>query len=122
MHIDRPHLFLEKLATLLGVTIVLVPLIRFKLLIPTIAFVAALLALHIYIFFVYLSQIDWRVLRANRIGFGMRLLGILLFTYMLTLLHYQGTTVIVLLSICAAVALHALILLLLMVVKSPPAA
>jgi hypothetical protein len=119
MHIEQPQLFLKKLATLLGVTIVLVPLIHFKLLIPTIAYVVALLVLHIYIFFVYLQRINWRVLRANRTGFMMRLLGIVLFSYMLTLLHYQGATLIVLLSIVAAVTLHALILLLLMMTKRP---
>jgi hypothetical protein len=119
MHIEQPQLFLKKLATLLGVTIVLVPLIHFKLLIPTIAYVVALRVLHIYIFFVYLQRINWRVLRANRTGFMMRLLGIVLFSYMLTLLHYQGATLIVLLSIVAAVTLHALILLLLMMTKRP---
>jgi hypothetical protein len=119
MHIDQPQLFLRKLATLLGTTLVLVPLIHYKLLIPTMVYVIALLLLHVYIFYVYLTRIKWHVLRANRAGFVMRLLGIVLFSYMLTLLHYQGATVFVLLSILAAVGLHALILLLLMVTKAP---
>ncbi len=119
MRIDQPQLFFKKLATLLGVTIVLVPLIHYKLLIPTMLYVGALLLLHVYILFVYLSRVNWRVLRANRAGFALRLLGIGLFSYMLTLLHYQGTTLIVLLSIAAAVTIHALILLLLMARTAP---
>ena len=121
MKIDQPQLFIKKLATLLGVTIVLVPLIHYKLLIPTLFYVAALLAIHIYIFYIYLMRINWRRLRANRTGFTLRLLGIVTFAYMLTLLHYQGTTLIVLLSIGAAVGIHAAILLLLMTRRNSPA-
>ncbi|MBW4061970.1 hypothetical protein HJC99_05360 [Candidatus Saccharibacteria bacterium] len=114
MQINQPRLFVGKLATLLGTTIVLVPLIHYKLIIPTLLYIGALLLIHIWIFYVYVARINWRELRSNRIGFILRLLGIVLFSYILTLLHYQGATTIVLLSIAAAVAIHALILLLLM--------
>lgn len=121
MQLDQPKLFLKKLVTLLGVTLVLVPLIHYKLLMPTIIYVVALLLLHIYIFYVYLTRINWRHLRANRLGFALRILGIVLFSYILTLLHYQGATTIVMLNVVAAVTVHALILLLLMMSHRPSA-
>ena len=115
MRIDQPQLFLKKLARLLGVTVVLVPLIHFKLLLPTYLYVITLLLLHVYILYVYGAQTNWRLLRHNRTGFALRLLGIALFAYILTLLHFQGTAAVVLLNLSAAVAAHAVILLLLMV-------
>ena len=105
---------------MLGVTIVLVPLIHYRLELPTLIYVAALLLLHIYILFVYLSRVKWRQLRANRGGFALRISAIVMFSYILTLLHYQGTTFIVLLSVGAAVGIHAMILLLLMMSKTAP--
>jgi hypothetical protein len=118
MQIDQPQLFIKKLARLLGVTIILVPLIHYRLVLPTYAYISSLLVLHIYIFFVYLSKIDWHHLRESRSGFILRLAGIVLFAYALTLLHFQGPTYFVLLSIGAAVGIHAIILLLLMMTKS----
>jgi hypothetical protein len=118
MQLDQPRLFFKKLATLLGVTIILVPLIHFRLELPTFIFVGALLVLHVYILFVYLTRVNWRHLRASRGGFVLRISAIVMFSYILTLLHYQGPTWFVIFSVGAAVTIHALILLLLMITKS----
>jgi len=118
MHIDQPKLFIKKLGILLGVTIVLVPLIHYKAMLPLYGYVVLLLLLHVYILYIYLWRINWRLLRTHRLGFILRLLGIGLFGYILTLLKFQGATTIVLLNIAAAVAVHAFILLLLMTTET----
>jgi hypothetical protein len=118
MRINDLKLFQRKLLTLLGITVTLVPLIHYKLLLPIYLYLGALLALHVYIFFIYLTRVDWHNLRQSRAGFITRLAGIGIFSYLLTLLHYQGPTLTVILSVVAAVALHAAILLLLMVSKT----
>jgi hypothetical protein len=114
MHIEDPKLFIRKILTLLAVTVVLVPLIHFKMTMPAAAYIAALLVLHLYILYVYCNHLPWRKLLQNRVGFGLRLSGVVLFAYILTLLHYEGTELIVLASVGAAVAIHTAILLLLM--------
>ena len=121
MQLEQPQLFIKKLAILFAITIALVPLIHYRLAMPTYLFVGTLLVLHIYIFFIYLSRINWRKLRENRVGFVVRLSAIAMFSFILTLLHYQGPTLFVILSVGAAVTVHALILLLLMITRVPRA-
>lgn len=114
MTLDQPRLFLQKVGAIILGTAILVPLVHFKLLLPAVLYLGALLLLHVYFFTIYLMRVKWHQLRANHTGFATRLLGILLFSYLLTLLHYQGAATILAVNIGLAILLHTLILLFLM--------
>lgn len=112
--LEQPRLFAKKLTALIIGTAILMPLVYFKLYVPAQIYVGILLVLHIYFFYVYLTRVDWRRLWFSRSGFIIRVTGIVFFSYLLTVLQFDGPVTFVLMNIVAATIIHALILLLLM--------
>jgi hypothetical protein len=104
------NLFLKKISVVFIATIILVPLVYNKLYIPAGLYLATLLVLHFVFFYTYFSQIAWRHLIEQRVGFAIRLLSLALFIYLLAVLKFHGSFEFVLLNLVAGLAIHTAIL------------
>ena len=107
-------LFWRKLLTTFVATILLVPLMHFQQRLPMEIFVAGLILLHVFFFAMYMYRVDWRYLRRNKRSFWSRLVMIGFLVFLLTLLTFDGSIVLVSLALIAAFFIHAGILTLLM--------
>ena len=103
-------LFLKKLVTVFAATLVLVPLVYFKLYVPAGVYISGLLALHLIFLYTYFTKLPWGRLTANKVGFGTRILAIVFFGYLLGVLKFQGSFEIVLINLMAGLVIHTLIL------------
>ncbi len=115
IQISDPALFWRKIVRLLATTLVIAPLVTLKLYLPTLLYVGVLLLLHTYILYIYLNRVDWRHLAASRSGLIARVLGVIFFAYILTLVKFTGQVQLVLFNVGLAVMVHVLILALLMI-------
>jgi hypothetical protein len=108
------RLFKRKVAQLILATALFLPIVMIKHQLPAMIYVSALLALHLYILWVYI----WRqqpVLKIRLTSeFVSRLLAVLFFAYWLTVVRFQGSLVSIMLSLLLALILHIGILLALM--------
>jgi hypothetical protein len=103
---DR-RVFIRKLVVLFTATILLAPLIVYKLMLPAYLYVGGLIGLHLVVFAVYLYRTPWRELWRDKAGFVLRLVAVVFFIYLLTLLHFEGDAAAVLIQIAVAFVLHA---------------
>ncbi len=103
-------LFLKKIAAVFAATFVLVPLVYYKLDVPAGLYLAALLALHLIFLYAYFARVPWRRLTRHKAGFGMRILAIVFFGYLLDVLKFQGSFEWVMANMAAGLAIHTLIL------------
>ena len=116
--LNRP-LLIKKLAMLVGCLAVLVPLVHFELVLPSYLYVSALLALHVYIFVVYLYRVEWR--KFSRTSIISRIVAVIFFAYLLKSLSYSNPATLYM-NIFLAFVLHITILLCLMVRMVKPVA
>lgn len=112
--IYNPRLFYRKVATLTVATIILVPLVHYKLYISAFVYLGGLLILHLYIFYVYCKGVPLRELAANKKELVARVGGIGFFIYLLTVVSFAGSLVSVMINLVAAFMVHIGILLLMM--------
>ncbi len=103
-------LFLKKLVTVFVATLILVPLVYYKLYVPAGLYVTALLALHLVFLYTYFAKLPWARLTSNKVGFGTRILAIVFFGYLLGVLKFQGSFGIVMANLVAGLGIHTLIL------------
>ncbi len=103
-------LFLKKLLTVFGATIILVPLVYFKMYVPAGLYITGLLALHLIFLFTYFTKLPWARMLQNRVGFGTRVLAVVFFGYLLGVLRFQGDFAIVMLNLVAGFGIHTMIL------------
>ena len=108
--IVHKRLFIQKLSALLVTTVLLAPLIYYKVTVPAALFVSGLLLVHIIFFYVYFSRTPWRILLAHKAEFALRLTAVLFFIYLLSLIHFGGAPLVVITKIMLATAIHAAIL------------
>ena len=103
-------LFLRKVTVVFIATAILVPLVYYKLYVPAGLYVTSLLVLHLVFLHTYFSKVRWTRLMHNRVGFGTRILAILLFIYLLAVLRFHGSFVFVMANLAAGLLIHTLIL------------
>lgn len=108
------RLFLKKVAVVFTATLVLVPLVYFKLFIPAGIYLSALLALHVLFLYIYFTKVDWRSIAQSRTGFAVRILAVALFAYLLAALKFHGEFAFVMANLLAGLAIHTTILFALM--------
>jgi hypothetical protein len=70
-----------------------------------------LLALHVYILFVFLWRVQWRILAEDRRAFSVRLVAIAVFVLLLTLIKFDVGFWQLLLVVGASLAVHTALLL-----------
>jgi hypothetical protein len=112
--VTNAALFYKKLVTLSVATVALIPLIHFKLSVPASLYLSILLALHLYIMYVYFAGVPWRALIQNKKELLIRLAAIGFFVYLLTVLSFVGSPAAILLNLAGAFMLHVIILMLMM--------
>ena len=117
IYLSNPDLFFKKVLTLFLATVLLVPLIQFKLLIPAMAYVGGLIILHLFFFYIYFSNVPWREISKDKKSLILRLVAVLFFIYLLTLLKFQGNSFVILFNISAAFFIHLLILFFMMTLR-----
>lgn len=105
-----PALFQKKLLAVGSATLVLVPLVYFKLYVPAWIYLVSLLALHLVFLYTYLAKTPWRKLTAHKAGFALRMLSVVFFGYLLVALKFHGSVAFVLANLVAGLAIHTLIL------------
>lgn len=110
-----PELFIKKLALLCLATLLLVPLVYYKLEIPAMSYLVILIVIHLIFLFLYLFKVEWRSLTPNKITFILRLAAVIFFAYILAILKLVGEPLFVLLNLAVAFVVHALILFFLMI-------
>ena len=108
--------FVKKLLLLCLATLLLLPLIYYKLSIPATIYLVALIIIHLVFLFLYLFKVEWRKLTLNKTTFTLRLVAVIFFAYLLAILKFVGDPLFITINITAAFVIHALILLMLMVV------
>ena len=103
-------LFLKKLVTVFAATLILVPLVYYKLYVPAGIYITALLALHLVFLYTYFTRLPWARLVSNKVGFGSRILALVFFIYLLGVLKFQGSFEAVMTNLVAGLGIHTLIL------------
>jgi hypothetical protein len=103
-------LFLKKLVTVFAATLILVPLVYYKLYVPAGLYITALLALHLVFLYTYFTRLPWARLVSNKVGFGSRILALVFFIYLLGVLKFQGNFEVVMTNLVAGLGIHTLIL------------
>jgi len=121
VEVVEPKLFIKKLVIIFSATILLIPLIHYKLLLPAGIYLSFLLALHIIFVIIYFRRVPWRDFRANRTTFILRITAVIFFAYLLAALKYVGSPTAIILNLSAALGIHIIILMCLMIklVASP---
>lgn len=114
IELHQPRVFWRKVATVTIALLVLEPLLYFKLYIPSMIYLAAILAMHVIFLYVYVSHVPWRLLWADKRALLARAIGILTVGYLLTLVHTSPSLLVIFANIIAMSVLHGFILLLLM--------
>jgi phosphatidylserine synthase len=109
------RLFFQKLASLLIAVALLFPLVYFRLRLPSLIYVIALLVLHLYVVYLYLHRVSWNELLRHRTALAGRVVAVLFFGYILTVLKFSGAPGVVLSNLSVATAAHVAILVALMV-------
>ena len=115
--ISNQELFIKKALTLFIATIVLVPLIHFKLLIPAGIYISGLIFLHLFFIYLYFSKVPWKEIAKNKQALTLRIVGVAFLIYLLTILKFEEQSILLILNVLAAFLIHLLILLFMMVVK-----
>lgn len=109
--ISNPGLFYKKLATLFVTTVALIPLVQYKLYVPAALYIGALLLLHVFILYIYLTRVDWQQFAVDKKELFVRLSSVGFFIYLLTTLRFEGATTIILLNMAGAFVIHVVIML-----------
>ncbi|MBL8159536.1 hypothetical protein JNJ66_03705 [Candidatus Saccharibacteria bacterium] len=117
--IDR-RLFIRKLTILFVGTVLFIPLVYFKYHGLAMVYIGALLALHCFIFYVYFMRTPWRRLLEDKAGFAIRIVAIIFFIYLLTLIRYEGSLATIIINTSLALVIHVGILAGLMVIREAP--
>lgn len=112
--IDK-QLFIRKFVMLVAFSAGLIPLILYKNEVGTLLYVGALLVLHAYVLAVYLWRVSWRAFLKSKRQFAIRLLGILFFSWLLSLLRSGESIGSIVGFLCISAFLHVMLLLLFMV-------
>lgn len=114
IELHQPHIFWRKVATVTIALLVLEPLLYFKLYVPSMVYLGAILAMHVVFLYVYISHVPWRLLWVDKRALLGRAIGIVIVGYLLTLVHASPSLLIIFANIIAMSVLHGVILLLLM--------
>jgi hypothetical protein len=112
------RLFIQKLTALVVATLVLVPLVHFKLEVPALLYVGSLLVLHIVFLYLYFARTPWRQLLANKPEFGLRLIAVGFFIYILSLIKFEGSSGTIIMRLLIAMVVHGFILTGMMVIRT----
>jgi hypothetical protein len=115
--ISDPKLFYKKCLVLFISTVVLIPLIQYKYLIPAMLYVGGLLILHLFFFYMYLVRVPWREFSRNKSALMLRVFSVLFLIYILTILKLQGDSIKIIINLIGIFVVHVLILLFLMVIR-----
>lgn len=113
---DR-KLFVRKLALLVTTTLLLAPLIYYKLNIPAALFIGGLLVLHAAFLYLYFARVPWRRLWQRKGEFVLRVAGVSFFIYLLSLIKFGGSPDLIILKLILATGAHIAILAGVMVVR-----
>lgn len=114
------RLFIQKLTALIVATLLLVPLVHFKLDVPALLYVTTLLVLHVVFLYLYFARTPWRQLLTNKTEFSLRLVAVGFFVYILTLIKFEGSSAVIIARLLAAMVVHGFILAGMMVVRRAP--
>lgn len=104
------ELFVRKLLVVVVATLVLVPLVYYRLYVPALVYIVGLLALHLVFLYTYFSRLPWESLLRTKARFGTRLLAVVFLIYLLAALKFHGSFDVVILNLLAGLAIHTLIL------------
>ena len=106
------ELYVRKLALVVVLMALLVPLVLIKSKVPAALYVTGLLAIHIWVLWLYVYRVQWR--QFSRRGLSARVAAVLVMAWLLSKVHYTSGAAL-LWSVAAAFVLHVLILTVLMV-------
>lgn len=116
-----PPLFWRKLILLVVFFAGFVFLKAYERRVELLVYVIFLLALHVYILFVFLWRVRWRVFAENRRAFAIRLVAILVFVLLLTLIKFDVPAWEFFLAVALSLGIHVALLLSLTVDVRPAA-
>ena len=114
----KPELFLRKVVLVFVASYMLLPLLAYKNSLPGALYVSLLILIHVGVLFLYLYRVTFRDLDVDRLSLGGRILGLVVVTWLLTVVSgWQDRTHIGILAIQMLVLclVHTVMLALLMV-------
>lgn len=115
VQLHNPRIFWRKVATVTIALLILEPLLYFQLYVPSLVYVGVLLALHIIFLSVYITGMPWREVLANKQALFVRIVGVVMAGYLLTLVKATDNLIVIFANLVAMAVLHAIILACIMV-------
>lgn len=106
-----PRLFARKLALLVIFSAAFVPLKYYEWDTALTIYIVLLLLLHVYFVFVLIWRVQWRHLASHRRSFGLRILAVAFFIFLLTVLETGVTFAQFLVFLGASLVIHTVLLL-----------
>lgn len=111
---------MQKLAALLAGTLLIVPLVYYDYYLPMALYVGLLLLLHFVFFVLYIFRTPWIDIVRHKTEFALRVVAVIFFIYLLSLVKFEGGKMVVIMNIVVALGIHVLILAALMIVRRSP--
>jgi hypothetical protein len=108
-------LFIKKFTVLIAGTLLLVPLVYFKLQIPALLYIGGLVILHVVFLYVYFVRTPWKEFMRHKAEFALRVVSVAFLIYLLTLVKFEGDFWILLRNTLIALGIHLCILIGMMV-------